>query len=73
MKVAWIRFPENLVGTDNQRLFLFIALSFVTLLLWEAWQKDYGPATAVSPDTAAETEQAATTIADLPEMPPPGH
>ena len=28
---------------DNQRLILFIALSFVVLLLWEAWQRDYGP------------------------------
>jgi YidC/Oxa1 family membrane protein insertase len=27
---------------DNPRLFLFIALSFVFLLMWEAWQRDYG-------------------------------
>jgi YidC/Oxa1 family membrane protein insertase len=29
---------------DNQRLFLFVALSFVMLLLWQAWVEDYGPA-----------------------------
>jgi YidC/Oxa1 family membrane protein insertase len=28
---------------DNQRLFLFVALSFVMLLLWQAWMEDYGP------------------------------
>ncbi len=27
---------------DNARLFLFLALAFTGLLLWEAWQKDYG-------------------------------
>ncbi|HQU14589.1 MAG: membrane protein insertase YidC [Chromatiales bacterium 21-64-14] len=27
---------------DNQRLLLFIALSFVLLLMWQAWMKDYG-------------------------------
>ncbi len=28
---------------ENQRLILFLALALVTLLLWEAWQSDYGP------------------------------
>ena len=28
---------------DNQRLFLFVALSFVVLLLWQSWMEDYGP------------------------------
>ena len=28
---------------DNQRLLLFIGLSFVMLLLWQAWMEDYGP------------------------------
>lgn len=27
---------------DNVRLFLFLALAFTGLLLWEAWQEDYG-------------------------------
>lgn len=27
---------------DNQRIVLFFALSFVLLLLWQAWQEDYG-------------------------------
>jgi YidC/Oxa1 family membrane protein insertase len=29
---------------DNQRLFLFVALAFVMLMLWQAWIEDYGPA-----------------------------
>ena len=28
---------------DNQRLILFLALSFVLFLTWEAWQEDYAP------------------------------
>ena len=32
---------------DNPRLLLFIALSFVVLLMWEAWQRDYGTRTPV--------------------------
>ncbi|WJW75504.1 membrane protein insertase YidC [Thiohalobacter sp. IOR34] len=40
---------------ENQRLILFIALSFVLLMLWEAWQRDYGP----QPEPASVTQQAA--------------
>ena len=29
---------------DQLRLIVLIALSFVSLMLWEAWQRDYGPA-----------------------------
>ncbi len=40
---------------DNTRLFLFIALSFVSLMLWDAWQRDYhAPA-----DAGAETNEIA--------------
>ena len=28
---------------DNTRLFLFAALVFVGMLLWQQWQADYGP------------------------------
>ncbi len=38
---------------DNLRLFLVIALSFVVLLLYQAWQQDYGPA-PVEPAAVAE-------------------
>lgn len=42
---------------DNQRLFLFIALSFIALMLWESWQRDYHtpaptPTKEIAPATA---------------------
>lgn len=46
---------------DIQRLLLFVALSFVVLLLWEAWQEDYG-----RPDT----RPSATTTEDAPAPQP---
>ena len=50
---------------DNQRLFLFVGLSFVMLLLWQAWMEDYGPVPpAVAP--VAETGQFADTPAGIP-------
>jgi len=61
---------------DNQRLFLFVALSFVMLLLWQAWVEDYGPATQV-PDSAevgapAGDAMPATGGADIPAAVPAG-
>jgi YidC/Oxa1 family membrane protein insertase len=46
---------------DNQRLFLFVALSFVVLLIWQAWMEDYGPAPQEGPAPVA------TDVAALPE------
>ena len=55
---------------DNQRLILFIALSFVVLLLWEAWQRDYGPK-APPPDAGpGQEQQVAAPPADLPTAAP---
>jgi len=50
---------------DNQRLFLFVGLSFVMLLLWQAWMEDYGP---VPPAEApvVETGQRADIPAGMP-------
>lgn len=39
---------------DTQRLILVIALSFISLLLWDAWQLDYG---AGQPSTVAMQEE----------------
>lgn len=59
---------------DNQRLFLFIALSFVLLLLWEAWQKDYrsgpGPVEVAAPEL--DSQQSLPDIPDLPQTEPRG-
>lgn len=61
---------------DNPRTFLLIALSFVMLLLWQAWLQDYGPVqqegSATSSIQPASTEQsAAVTGGDLPGTPAP--
>jgi len=39
------RFPAQVqsINMDNTRLFLFAALVFVGMLLWQQWQADYGP------------------------------
>jgi len=54
---------------DNQRLLLFVALSFVVMLLWQAWMKDYGPAPQSQPATAVTEHPAASTVPgeDLPQ------
>jgi YidC/Oxa1 family membrane protein insertase len=59
---------------DNQRLFLFVALSFVMLLLWQAWVEDYGPAPQAT-DSAEVTAPAgeaapATGGTDIPAAAP---
>ena len=46
---------------DNQRLFLFIALSFIALMMWESWQRDYHtpvptPTEAAAPTTTAPAQ-----------------
>ena len=53
---------------DNQRIILFFALSFVLLLLWQAWQDDFAPK---SPVKTASTEQSTTNIdkVDIPATP----
>ena len=55
---------------DNQRLFLLVALSFVLLLLWQAWMEDYGPEPqATAPAATTQTATPADTGADLPSAP----
>jgi YidC/Oxa1 family membrane protein insertase len=59
---------------DNQRLFLFVALSFVVLLLWQSWMEDYGPAPQTEAPVAETGQPPATgttrtDMADLPSAP----
>ena len=57
---------------DNTRLFLYAALAFVSLLIWEQWQVDYGPKPAATeqPQTVATAANgsAAQNAGDLPEL-----
>lgn len=54
---------------DNQRLLLFIALSFVLLMIWQAWMKDYSkhPAPRVAAPTAPAANRAGQS--PVPELP----
>ena len=50
---------------ENKQLLLFIALSVVILLLWQAWQGDF----AKKPQTATPTTSKAPATADVPAPP----
>ncbi|MCP4188319.1 MAG: membrane protein insertase YidC [Gammaproteobacteria bacterium] len=59
---------------DNTRLFLFAALAFVGMLLWQQWQIDYGPQPTgtteqvVNTETAQSGITAQSNIDDLPDL-----
>jgi len=59
---------------DNTRLFLFAALAFVAMLMWQQWQLDYGPQPEISSEIKDRSvaEQAADddlpNIVDLPDQ-----
>ena len=65
--------PQNIL-MDNPRVLLAIALSFLVLLIWQAWMEDYGPQPAPQASTPTETPAAGATTAtttaqDLPVAP----
>ena len=49
---------------DNIRLILIMALAFISLLLWEAWQKDYVLPTQQTAEAGSQTstQESATDI-----------
>ena len=57
---------------DNTRLFLFAALVFIGMLLWQQWQADYGPQPqAASQSQSSEnlnTSQPDEGVDDLPDL-----
>ena len=56
---------------DNTRLFLFIALSFIGLMLWDAWQRDYhSPETLTAPVANSANQQTPSTD-ELPNVAQP--
>ncbi|MEM7468131.1 MAG: membrane protein insertase YidC [Pseudomonadota bacterium] len=55
---------------DNTRLFLFIALSFISLMLWDAWQRDYHAPQPAAVSTELENQQTLSSDdADIPPSP----
>ena len=56
---------------DNTRLFLFAALAFVGMLLWQQWQLDYGPQPVNNSEvsSAAEPGNAGDSSANIVDLP----
>ena len=52
---------------DNVRLFLFMAPAFLGMLLYQAWQTDYGPAARQA--ATEQTVQPTITGVDTPDAP----
>ena len=60
---------------DNQRLFLYLGLVFLGLLIWQQWELDYGvPPAAVEdrarPAPAGSTAEDAGDAREIPDAPP---
>lgn len=53
---------------DNQRIILFFALSFVLLMIWQAWQEDFAEKPVVDPTTIAQSSSNALSSADIPSV-----
>jgi len=51
---------------DNQRIILFFSLSFVLLLLWQAWQDDFSTDPAINTIATEQTARNTNTVADIP-------
>ena len=55
---------------DNTRLFVFAALVFVGVLMWQQWQIDYGPQANAPVQSSTESGQAQSeTIAQFEDLP----
>ena len=58
---------DTIEAMDNTRLFLFAALVFVGMLMWQQWQIDYGPQPQAQSETR-QTESGVTPPDDLPAL-----
>lgn len=57
---------------DNTRLFLFAALVFVGMLLWQQWQVDYGPQPVpAQPGISADGLPAVDNLSEMDDLPEP--
>ncbi|MEM7251699.1 MAG: membrane protein insertase YidC, partial [Pseudomonadota bacterium] len=57
------------MSTEHIRPMLIVALCFVLLLMWQAWQQDYGRQTTEPPATTVTTEDGTVVQADVPDVP----
>ena len=51
---------------DNVRLLLFMALAFIGMLIYQAWQQDYGPGNQIA---APQPVQPSTVYGEMPDAP----
>ncbi|MGB5200669.1 MAG: membrane protein insertase YidC, partial [Sedimenticolaceae bacterium] len=51
---------------DNVRLLLFMALAFIGMLIYQAWQQDYGPRNQIA---AQQPVQPSTVFGETPDAP----
>ncbi len=54
---------------ENKKLILYMALAFVLLLIWQAWQEDYGAKPATTTAQAVAPVVPVDTPADTPSVP----
>ncbi|MCW8891434.1 MAG: membrane protein insertase YidC, partial [Sedimenticola sp.] len=58
---------------DNLRLILFFSLAFILMMIWQAWEEDYGPKPqAVATETAQSPSGNNATISAVPSAAVPG-
>jgi len=55
---------------DNLRLILFFSLAFILMLLWQAWEEDYGTKPQVTATTQAGSDTQVTGDGTVPVAPP---
>ena len=54
---------------DNLRFLLFVALASLSILIWQAWEQDYGPKPGITAEQHIEDSPVVGGQADLPESP----
>ncbi|MEE9397382.1 MAG: membrane protein insertase YidC [Methylococcales bacterium] len=54
---------------DNLRFLLFVALGSLSILIWQAWEQDYGPKPELTAEQHIEDSPVVGLQADLPESP----
>ena len=58
------------MAVEQIRMILIIALALVTFLLWDAWQRDYGPRPGTeAPSSGSGTSSGESQGADVPRLP----
>ncbi|MCW8881000.1 MAG: membrane protein insertase YidC [Sedimenticola sp.] len=57
---------------DNLRLILFFSLAFILMMIWQAWEKDYGPKPQIAATTTTQSAASNSTPSSIPTTAVPG-